>query len=60
MYRVTIKDPKDAETLLELNTEKRAYARAVKLCGEENGLLVDVMVDVAPRVVKFKMPKPKE
>lgn len=54
MYKVVIPHTEAGVPALKLETKERSRARAVALLGEENGLEVEVTVEVAPRKVKFK------
>jgi len=54
MYLITISIPKEGVSPLKLKTKKRPLARAVQLLCKENGLEVEIVVEVSPRPVKFK------
>ena len=59
MYNITITHPVVGQQPLKLKTEHRHYARVISLLGEENHVKVEVVAEVAPRVVKFKGVEPK-
>ena len=54
MFTITISHPEQGQKAIKLTTSNRNLARAAKQLGNENKLDVKVMVEVAPREVKFK------
>lgn len=54
MYRATIKGVLALDGRLTMESENRAHMRALESLCIENELTCEIVVDVAPRVVKFK------
>jgi len=54
MYQIKVRHNVKDAPVLEMATESRHLARAMSLLGQENKLIVEVVVEAQPRVVKFK------
>lgn len=54
MFKITIKTGEQGRPPVILVTESRALARSCYLLCEENNLECEVVVEVKPRLVKFK------
>ena len=54
MFQIVVQHTQQGAPALKLHTEKRNLARAIALLGKENKVEVKVVVEVAPREVKFR------